>query len=74
MTGVQTCALPIWDTAVNIKVPGGSYSSEYHQVLKRICKLDIKTIYSGHDDPVLDRAEEMLKMTLKNVESSKIID
>lgn len=61
------------DTALNIKTPGGSYSKEYVEVLERLLNLDIRTVYSGHDEPVTEHVHEMLKMTYNNVISSHII-
>lgn len=61
------------DTALNIKTPGGSYSQEYVEVLERLLRLDIRTVYSGHDEPVTEHVHEMLKMTYHNVISSHII-
>jgi glyoxylase-like metal-dependent hydrolase (beta-lactamase superfamily II) len=61
------------DTLLNIKTPGGTYSREYLDVLERLSRLDIKYIYSGHDDPVIGNASEMIRRTLHNVRASRII-
>jgi glyoxylase-like metal-dependent hydrolase (beta-lactamase superfamily II) len=62
------------DTALNIKTPGGSYSSEYVEALKRLAELKVESIYSGHDDPILTNGWKIIDYTLHNVLKSKIID
>jgi len=62
------------DTLLNIKTPGGTYTSAYLDVLKRIASLDIKIIYSGHDAPITTNIHEMLQDSIKNVLASKLID
>ena len=61
------------DTPLFIKAPGGSYTSDYVEALKRLMKLDIRTIYSGHDYPIIGNAQDILKMTFENVLKSEII-
>ncbi|MFP4529422.1 MAG: MBL fold metallo-hydrolase [Candidatus Kapaibacterium sp.] len=61
------------DTLLNIKTAGGTYSQEYLEVLERLAALDIRIIYSGHDDPVTKNALDMINHTLENVRNSKII-
>lgn len=61
------------DTPLFIKSPGGSYTKDYVNVLERLLTYRITKIYSGHDDPVLENAIDMLENTYKNVLKSKII-
>ena len=61
------------DTQLSIKTPGGSYSKEYLEVLKRLYGMKINTIYSGHDEPVTSNVRFMLEQTIENVMKSKII-
>ncbi len=61
------------DTPVNIKTSGGSYSREYVEVMERLVKLKINTIYTGHDRPHTRNIDEMLHNTLKVVKHSKIV-
>ncbi len=61
------------DTPLNIKSPGGSYPLSFVASLERIVSLDIKTIYSGHDAPVTENANAMIKNTLMNVKKSLIV-
>lgn len=62
------------DTALRIQTPGGSYSREYVEALKRLTDLNVESIYSGHDDPVLTDGWKIIKNTLNNVLRSKIIE
>lgn len=61
------------DTQLSIKTPGGSYSKEYVEVLQRLYRLKIHSIYSGHDEPVFKGVREMLEQTIENVLRSKVI-
>lgn len=61
------------DTPLNIKVPGGTYTSDYVEAMERIVTLEINTIYSGHDEPYTENVSEMLRNTLKIVKKSKVI-
>lgn len=61
------------DTPLNIKTPGGSYSTSFVDVLKRLIALEITTIYSGHDDPIYENVQNLLETTLNNVLKSKIV-
>jgi len=60
------------DTPINIKTPGGSYTSAFVTFLKKIVRMDIDIIYSGHDDPLTHDVNGVLKNTLSNVEKSVI--
>ncbi|MDQ1265281.1 MAG: hypothetical protein QG635_431 [Bacteroidota bacterium] len=61
------------DTPLNIKSPGGTYSSIFIEILKRLLSLKINSIYSGHDYPIISNVKEMLEMTLRNVKKSNVI-
>ncbi len=61
------------DTQLHIKTPGGSYTKEYLDILLRLERLKIKTVYSGHDDPIYSGVREMIAQTIENVLRSKII-
>ncbi len=61
------------DTPLNIKSPGGCYPVSFVSALERIVSLDIRTIYSGHDAPVTENADVMIKNSLLNVKKSLII-
>lgn len=61
------------DTQLSIKTPGGSYTNAYLEVLNKLYRMKIHTIYSGHDDPVRKGVRSMLEQTIENVMKSKII-
>jgi len=61
------------DTPLQIRTPGGSYSSGFVKSLEKIARLDIKIIYSGHDLPIMENAGEVIRHTLDNVYKSKIV-
>lgn len=61
------------DTPLNIKTPGGTYIPKFVDVLEHLVKLKIKTIYSGHDEPITENANKIIRYTLDNVLKSKII-
>ena len=62
------------DTPVRVMTPGGSYSRDFLHALEHLASLDIRVIYSGHDDPVERGALGMLQRTLVNVRKSHIVD
>jgi glyoxylase-like metal-dependent hydrolase (beta-lactamase superfamily II) len=62
------------DSPIFIKSPGGSYSSYFVDALRRLARLKIKTIYSGHDNPIIENAEDVIRYSLKNVLASKIVE
>lgn len=61
------------DTPLFIKSSGGTYSAYFVDLLKHLCKLKIEKIYSGHDQPILSNAHEILQNTLRNVLNSKVV-
>lgn len=62
------------DLPLSIKTPGGTYIKPYVEVLERFMNMDIEKVYSGHDDPVLSGAKDMIEFTLENVKKSRIIE
>ncbi len=61
------------DVPLSIKSPGSSYEVNFVGALERIARLDVRVIYSGHNEPVVSGAKEMIQMTLDNVRRSDII-
>jgi len=61
------------DMQLQIKTPGGSYTKDYFDILVRLERMNIQTIYSGHDDPITTGIKEMLAQSIENVLRSKII-
>ncbi len=58
------------DTPIRIRTIGGSYSKEFVCALERLAKRNIRTIYPGHDMPIVERVLEIMRTTLANVKSS----
>jgi len=61
------------DTPLVIRSPGGSYGEDFLLLLRRLARLPVRAIYSGHDAPVLSGARELILSTLAAVEDSTII-
>jgi len=59
------------DTPLQIRSPGGSYIASFIEALKKISTLRIDVIYSGHDAPMKERPEEIIRETLANVRKSE---
>jgi len=60
------------DTTLHIMTPGGTYEESFVAALERLARLEIKTIFSGHDDPVTLGASDLIRNTLENVRKSLI--
>ncbi len=61
------------DMQLQIKTPGGSYTRDYFDILVRLERMNIQTIYSGHDDPITSGIKEILAQSIENILRSKII-
>lgn len=57
----------VGDTNVVIHHTDSSYDDNFVHVLERLCRLEIRSIYFGHDKPMLENAKEVLKESLRNV-------
>ena len=62
------------DTTLNINSTMGTYSRTFLKVIERLTRLNIKTIYPGHELPITEGAKEMLKNSYRNILKSKILD
>jgi glyoxylase-like metal-dependent hydrolase (beta-lactamase superfamily II) len=58
------------DTPLNIVSTGGSYTKDFAGIIERLIKLNIQTIYPGHDIPSKKGVKKILEMTLKNVKTA----
>lgn len=67
--GPDDQALFSGDTPIRILTPGGTYPDDFRASLERIAALKLRTIYSGHDDPVTEHAEAIVQHTMQNVRS-----
>lgn len=61
------------DTQLRIRSPGGQFSPEYVETLKRISTLKIDKVYSGHDEPMTQDIRNTIHATLANVRNSVVI-
>ncbi|MBX2975299.1 MAG: MBL fold metallo-hydrolase [Ignavibacteriaceae bacterium] len=61
------------DTTLFIRDTNSSYTQDYFETIKKLSKLKIKAIYPGHGDPITEDPEGIIKYTLKNLRSCKII-
>ncbi|MBF0501735.1 MAG: MBL fold metallo-hydrolase [Candidatus Riflebacteria bacterium] len=60
------------DVPLHIRTPGGSYPEHFVERLVRLSEMPLVAIYSGHDEPVMSGASEMLRESLANVRQSHI--
>ncbi|HOD79400.1 MAG: putative polyketide biosynthesis zinc-dependent hydrolase BaeB [Deltaproteobacteria bacterium ADurb.Bin135] len=61
------------DAPLRITSISGSYSNDFIRTIERLHRLNIRTIYSGHDLPLKKGVKEMLEMTLKNVKTARLL-
>lgn len=52
------------DAPLHILTAGGSYGPEFMAVLERLTRLDIRVIYPGHGEPIVDNAAAVIRRTL----------
>jgi len=60
------------DVQLHIRQPGGVFTPEYVETLRRLASLDINRVYSGHDPALTLRVRETILQTLANVRNSRI--
>ncbi|MCD6569259.1 MAG: MBL fold metallo-hydrolase [Deltaproteobacteria bacterium] len=58
------------DSPVNISAQD-TYGEDFVNALRRISRKNITAIYPGHDEPITDRAGEILRASIKNVIEGK---
>jgi glyoxylase-like metal-dependent hydrolase (beta-lactamase superfamily II) len=61
------------DLSWRILTVQGTYTLEHVALLERLASLEIQKIYSGHDPPVTQRVNEMIRNTVSNVKRSRIV-
>ncbi len=72
--GPDDGALFSGDTALNLMMPGGSYSRSFVRTLETLAALPLKIVFPGHGDPIVDGVGDMLRRSLENVYRSEIFD
>lgn len=60
------------DTQLRVRTPGGSFPPEYVETLRRLARLEIDTVYSGHDPPLTREVRETILTTLAIVRNNKV--
>ncbi len=61
------------DTQLFITNNDATLSYEYAEAIKRLSKLKINVIYSGHDDPFTRNIDQFFQESLRNIKNSRII-
>ena len=64
----------VGDTPVVIRSAEDSHEDRFVQALERLCRLDVKRIYFGHGDPILEDAWGVLQTSLKNVRRAQALN
>jgi len=59
------------DTQLRIRGPGSDYSQGYLQGIERLSGKNIRTVYSGHDEPLTENISETLHETVALVKKSR---
>ncbi len=57
------------DSPLDIKTEEGHYEKEFIQVLERLSRLPVKSIYFGHGKPMFKGCLDMLRRSLTNVKA-----
>lgn len=56
------------DTPLFVRSTGGTYSEEFTTLLRRLTRLPVKAIFPGHDVPLFEGAQDLIRTTLAIVE------
>lgn len=59
------------DTPVIIRSAGGSYGPEFVNVLEKLSKWNIRAIYFGHGEPLLEKCNDFIRMSLENARATR---
>ena len=58
------------DTPLSIRTCNGTYKSDYVRTLEKLAAKNVKTIYSGHDPPIIGNGRKVIRASLVNVKKS----
>jgi len=61
------------DMPLVIQTTKGTFTKEYVEAFTKLVNLDIQIIYSGHDEPLVNNVNTILKTSLDMILKSKII-
>ncbi len=70
---LKSKALFSGDTPIKIQNPGATYTSDFLYSIEKLLNLDISIIYSGHDDPITENCNKIIRVTYDIIKSSKIL-
>ena len=56
------------DTPLFVRSTGGTYSDEFTSLLRRLTRLPVRAIFPGHDVPLYEGAQDLIRRTLAIVE------
>jgi glyoxylase-like metal-dependent hydrolase (beta-lactamase superfamily II) len=60
----------VGDSPVIIRSEGGGYEEGFVKAMKNICQRNVKEIYFGHGEPILQGAQGLLTGSLKNIRNA----
>jgi glyoxylase-like metal-dependent hydrolase (beta-lactamase superfamily II) len=60
----------VGDSQVIVRSGGGGYEEGFVKAMKNICQRNVKAIYFGHGEPILQGAQSLLMDSLKNIRSA----
>jgi len=55
------------DTPIMIQSPVGSYEEDFVQALRTISRKHVRTVYCGHGPPLLNKCNDIILRSMKNV-------
>lgn len=64
-------ALFMGDISVVIQSTDGSYNQDFVRVMEQLCKNDIRAIYCGHGDPIINDCNALLSNSMKNIRKTQ---
>ncbi|CAG1000839.1 putative polyketide biosynthesis zinc-dependent hydrolase PksB [Methanosarcinales archaeon] len=62
----------VGDTNIHIQCTDGSYEKRFVMALEKLRRMNVKRIYSGHGNPILNNCNEIIRTSLENVRKGKI--
>jgi glyoxylase-like metal-dependent hydrolase (beta-lactamase superfamily II) len=60
----------VGDVPVVIRSVNSSYENEFYEAMTKLCRRDVKTIYFGHGEPLVENALEVLRTSLQYIRES----
>ncbi len=58
------------DTPVIVRSTGSTYEEDFIKAIERLCRRDVKSIYFGHGEPMLEGCSAALRRSLDNIRVS----